>query len=71
MSWEEMTLPRVCTHLGCATLCVSGSNYCEDHLIEAQLKARRPAPMGTLAQLIRGAKAKGLIAPVAGGYGHS
>lgn len=47
---------------------VSGSDYCEDHMLQHQLAARRPKPMGTLAQLIRGAKAKGLIAPVSSGY---
>ena len=48
---------------------VSGSEYCEDHLIEAQVAARAPAPMGTLAAMIRKAKGKGWLKPVSAYHG--
>jgi hypothetical protein len=47
---------------------VSGSAYCDDCNIAAQLAARTPpGPVGTLGQLIRDAKKKGLIEPLPSG----
>ena len=64
---EEGSLP--CTHPGCKAERVSGGKYCDDHTIQQEVDAAtRPRPVGTLAQLIRGAKEKGLIQPVASGY---
>lgn len=58
-----------CIHPGCSAERVSGSRYCDDHELQQQVAAStRPRPTGTLATLIRGAKEKGLIAPVATGY---
>lgn len=48
----------------CYEVRVSGSKYCEDHLMEAQLKSRIAAPTGTLAALIRKAQGHGLLKPV-------
>jgi hypothetical protein len=47
---------------------VSGSAYCDDCNIAVQLSASRPPrPVGTLGQLIRDAKQKGLIDPLPSG----
>lgn len=65
---EEDQLP--CKGENCKEPRVSGSPYCEDHIIQAQVAARRTAApvVGSLAQLIRNAKKQGLIAPVSSGY---
>ena len=57
---------QVCTwdSGSCTQERVSGSEYCEDHLLQSQVQALRPAPMGTLASLIRQAKGAGLLKPV-------
>jgi hypothetical protein len=54
----------------CTEPCVSGSQYCEDHLLQSQVRAIAPAPSGTLAALIRKANMKGMLKPVSGYAGH-
>ena len=51
-------------HVPCSGERVSGSTYCEDHLLQTQVKATRPAATGTLASLIRKARTQGLLKPV-------
>lgn len=48
---------------------VSGSRYCEDHMIESA-NAARPNVPGNLGDMIRKAKKKGLIKPLPNGYQH-
>ena len=58
-----------CAKHGCLAERVSGGQYCDDHTIQMEVdSATLPRPVGTLALLIRGAKEKGLIQPVASGY---
>lgn len=66
-----------CTYLGCTTERVGGQLYCDDHLLEQQVRVteaqsndKAQASGGTLADLIRKAKAAGQIAPVSSGYQH-
>ena len=51
-------------HIPCQEERVSGSTYCEDHLLQTQVRAPRPGPTGTLASLIRKARTQGLLKPV-------
>lgn len=70
--------PMRCDQKGCTEERVSGSKYCEDHDLQQQVKAHNQANQpprvsthGTLADLIRNATGKGLIAPVTSGYQHA
>lgn len=57
----------LCVKDNCKELRVSGSHYCDDHVLEQQVAAsRQPRSTGgsSLASLIRGAKKQGLIKPV-------
>lgn len=49
---------------------VSGSRYCEDHMIESANTARSTGP-ADLGAMIRKARKKGLIKPLPNGYQHS
>lgn len=66
-----------CDRAGCSAERVSGSQYCDDHLLEQQVRVsearerEQVQPSGTLADLFRKAKAAGHIAPVSSGYAHT
>ena len=43
---------------------VNGSKYCEDHLLQSQVRTHQIDSMGSLASLIKKARGKGLLKPV-------
>lgn len=72
-----------CIEPNCGEPSVGGGHYCEDHLIErsivthqrstlrAKLDQSAPTTGGSLADMIRRAKAQGILAPLRPEYAHN
>lgn len=66
----------ICEAVNCSADAVSGTRYCEDHVLANQVAAHQRSAArarmgsGTLADLINRGKSKGLITPQMSEYAH-